>query len=416
MYSDERSVQRESAIYKVTGRTLEDCKDELHKKFGRDYQIVDKRNILVGGFLGLGQKEMLEVSYKILTPEESENSFANVRKEKMNDTLAAFKKNQEAMANALMSTQIANLTSKFNEMQNSLSSKIESIASAASSAGEKHPTIKKIEDLLSANEFSYSYINEMCDRIKQTFSLDTLDDFEKVERTVVDWIGESISIAKEKQTPPPHIVVIVGPTGVGKTTTLAKIATKKVLDAKDAGYKKPEFSFVTIDSMRVGSYEQLERFSDVFGTQVEKAETVDDLKKIFNERKDSVDAMFIDTSGFSPNDSKHIGEMKALFEIRGFHPDVFLAVTASTKARDLINIMQNYELFNYNSVIITKWDESHEYGNIISALNEKNKKISYITDGQKVARDFHKASVVEFLKNLSGFSIDGTHIEDVFGE
>lgn len=414
MYIDERGMQKESAVYKLTGKTLDDCKDQLHKKYGKDYQIVDKRNILVGGwFFGFGQKEMLEVSYKILNEGESENRFGNERKEKLDDAFASFKKNREAIAATLMSTQIANLTSKFTEMQNSLSSKIEVLAS---SSGEKHSTIKKIEDLLAENEFSYSYISAMSEKIKQTFSLDVLEDFANVERNVVDWIGQTISIAKEKLPPPPHIVVIVGPTGVGKTTTLAKIATKKVLDAKENGYKKPEFAFITVDSMRVGSYEQLERFSDVFGTQVEKAETVDDLKKIFNEKKESVDAMFIDTSGFSPNDSKHIGEMKALFEIRGFHPDVFLAVTASTKARDLINIMQNYELFNYSSVIITKWDESHEYGNIISALSEKNKKISYITDGQKVAHDFHKASVVEFLKNLSGFTIDGTHIEDVFGE
>lgn len=77
--------------------------------------------------------------------------------------------------------------------------------------------------------------------------------------------------------------------------------------------------------------------------------------------------------------------------------------------------MQNYEPFGYQSVIITKCDESLRYGNIISALHEKNKKISLITNGQKIRHTILVPSVIEFLKRLEGFSIDRIHLEDKFG-
>ena len=105
-----------------------------------------------------------------------------------------------------------------------------------------------------------------------------------------------------------------------------------------------------------------------------------------------------------------------MLSVQGMNPDVYLTVTASTKARDLNTIMQNYEPFGYQSVIITKCDESEQYGNVISVLHERHKSISYITNGQKITQTIAKADVVEFLKRLEGFAIDRVHIEDKFNK
>ena len=409
MYSVE---QQQLPVMKMTGKTLEECREKLYMQFGRDYTIRDMRTILKPKLL-FGHKELLEVSYTVNNGIERSSPVSKTDVQ-TDDGIAAFKKNREELLKAAaMTAQVAAINTKIAEMKDDLSKQIQNIVSAS---GEKHATIKKIEELLAENEFTFSYINQISEKIKKNFSLEALDDFKAVERKVVDWIGHSILIAPVRTPRPPHVVVIVGPTGVGKTTTLAKIAAKKVVEAKEAHYKIPDFSFITIDSMRVGAYEQIARFGDLLETQVEKAESVEDLKKIYDEKKTSVDAIFIDTSGYSPNDSKHIGEMKSLLEIRGLHPDVYLAVAASTKSRDLENIIQNYEPFGYGSVIVTKCDESHQYGNIISVLHEKNKKISYITDGQNVVRDIRRADIVQFLINLTGFDVDRVHIEDEFCE
>jgi len=418
MYSAER---RDMPVLKMTGRTLDECKAKLFEKFNNEYTICGKRTMLKGGFFGIGQKEVVEVSYTVDREEDvQKNAAAYTTKLSSGngtdalDAAAAFNKTKDDLLRAAQVTAInAAMNTRLSQMEDTISKQLKNMSFAAS---EKHPSIKKIESLLEENEFTFSYINEITEKLQSSFTLDALDDFKAVERKVVDWIGKTISIAPEKIQRPPHVVVIVGPTGVGKTTTLVKLATKMVSEAKREGRRIPSFAFITTDTMRVGAYEQLASYSTIFETELEKAETVEDLKKLYDEKRENLDAIFIDTSGYSPNDTENIGKMKAVLDVRGMKPDIHLAVAASTKATDLANIMQNYEQFGYNSVIVTKCDESKQYGNVISVLHEKNKKISYIADGQKVVRDIHRADVVQFLIRLSGFDVDRVHIEDEFGE
>ena len=418
MYSAER---RDVPVLKMTGRTLDECKAKLFEKFNNEYTICGKRTMLKGGFFGIGQKEVVEVSYTVDREEDvQKNAAAYTTKLSSRDgtdaldAAAAFNKTKDDLLRAAQVTAInAAMNTRLSQMEDTISKQLKNMSFAAS---EKHPSIKKIESLLEENEFTFSYINEITEKLQSNFTLDALDDFKAVERKVVDWIGKTISIAPEKIQRPPHVVVIVGPTGVGKTTTLVKLATKMVSEAKREERRIPSFAFITTDTMRVGAYEQLASYSTIFETELEKAETVEDLKKLYDEKRENFDAIFIDTSGYSPNDTENIGKMKAVLDVRGMKPDIHLAVAASTKAKDLANIMQNYEQFGYNSVIVTKCDESKQYGNIISVLHEKNKKISYIADGQKVVRDIHRADVVQFLIRLSGFDVDRVHIEDEFGE
>ena len=418
MYSADR---RDAPVLKMTGRTLDECKAKLFEKFNNEYTIRGKRTMLKGGFFGIGQKEVVEVSYTVDREDDvQKNTVARTTGIPSRDgtdaldAAAAFNKTKDELLRAAQMTAFNTaLNARMTQMEENFSKQLKSISFAAS---EKHPSIKKIESLLEENEFTFSYINEITEKLQSNFTLDSLDDFKAVERKVVDWIGKTISIAPEKIQRPPHVVVIVGPTGVGKTTTLVKLATKMVSEAKREERRIPSFAFITTDTMRVGAYEQLASYSTIFETELEKAETVEDLKKLYDEKRENLDAIFIDTSGYSPNDTENIGKMKAVLDVRGMKPDIHLAVAASTKATDLANIMQNYEQFGYNSVIVTKCDESKQYGNVISVLHEKNKKISYIADGQKVVRDIHRADVVQFLIRLSGFDVDRVHIEDEFGE
>jgi flagellar biosynthesis protein FlhF len=161
--------------------------------------------------------------------------------------------------------------------------------------------------------------------------------------------------------------------------------------------------------------EQLERWGKHMGSRVYKAERAEDLKTLYDENRANMDAIFIDTSGFSPNDATHIAQMKLLLDVPGMNPDIYLAFTAGTKSRDLQNIMQNYEPFGYKSVIVTKCDESEQFGNVISVLYDKHKSISYITHGQVASRDISKANVIDFLIRLENFKVDRIHIEDKFG-
>lgn len=410
---------------KETGKTLEEIKEKLIKKYGGDnFSIVNKELKLTPGFLGLGffQKSYLEVTYFVknrFSANRSSQSFQSSENQSVPQD--DFKKNRDALLKSvgvasLSAAQLAALVKQFDEFQKNqkaLDSKIDKLTQINKTDSE-HASIQKIEELLQENEFTFSYVNKITSRIRSEFSIDKLDDFDAVQKTVVDWIGQSIKVAAKKKQKLPQVIVLVGPTGVGKTTTISKFAANYILDAKNKQKPRPRIQLVTIDRTRVGAEEQIRHFGEIMSVSVSKAETAKDVQKIFEEYKNSLDYMLIDTAGYSPNDFESIAKMRAILEVPGLHPDIFLAVSASTKANDLERIIQNYEVFNFNSVIVTKCDETCAYGNIISVLSDKNKSISYITDGQKVPKNIRRASVVEFLKNLNDFKVDREHIEDLF--
>ena len=122
----------------------------------------------------------------------------------------------------------------------------------------------------------------------------------------------------------------------------------------------------------------------------------------------------IDTIGKSPKDSSKLGEMKEILDGAGRGVEFHLVISAGTKTSDIEDIMRQFEPFNYKSVIITKMDETDRIGSVISALAEKRKSVSFITDGQTVPVDIRKASVVRFLINLDGFKVDRKKLEKRF--
>ncbi|MBQ6781923.1 MAG: AAA family ATPase [Treponema sp.] len=398
----------------IVAQTFDECRRQLYNMYGSDYTITGHRTVLKGGMLGFFQKKCIEATYIVGTrqPQQSVSTPADFQKSR--DELL---RSATGGASTASTIQIAALNKTVEELKKTLTSKIDNLATAtAAQANEKHPTIQKIEELLSENEFTFSYVNQISNRIREEFSYAELDDFDAVQRKVVDWIGESIEIAPRLYRKLPHVIVLVGPTGVGKTTTVAKLAANIVLDARENGKPPARIRMVTIDRTRVGAEEQLRRFGEIMNIDVDKAETSDDVKQIFDTYKDALDVLIIDTSGYSPNDYENIGKMRAMLNVKGLDADVYLTITASTKAKDLVSIIQNYEPFNFGSVIVTKCDETSAYGNVLSVLAEKHKSISYITDGQKVPRNIERASVVTFLKQLDGFTIDRIHIEDTFAE
>jgi flagellar biosynthesis protein FlhF len=106
--------------------------------------------------------------------------------------------------------------------------------------------------------------------------------------------------------------------------------------------------------------------------------------------------------------------MKELLDACGFQAEVYLVVSAGVKSSDIQEMLRQFEPFNYRSVILTKLDETTRVGNVISALWEKGKPLSYITDGQKVPSDIHRAGVVRLLLNLEGFTVNREKIEARF--
>ncbi len=389
--------------FTLTGKTLDEIRERLWNMHRDNYRIIDHQTILEGGVFGLFQKSRVKVDYVLRERQKTVSDDFTSTKEKLLENGGIDMSKIQVKQNSEIYNMLNQINSKISEMQDSTSSNV-------------HPSITRIEKLLDKNEFTHSYISQISNRIRNEFPLEQLDDYGFLKAKVVEWIAQSIKIEPEIYRSLPHIIVLVGPTGRGKTTTISKLAAKPIVEAKMKGEAIPNVRLITIDRTRVGAEEQLNRFGQLMGVRVDKAESAKDLNLIINECKDTADYIFIDTSGYGPNDYEKIAKMRGILNVPGAALDTYLVLEASSKASDLIKAIESFGIFNFNSVIISKCDETSSYGNVLSVLHETNKSISYITTGQNVPKDIKRPSVKDFLFKLIDFDIDKNHIEDMFPE
>jgi len=403
----------------VQGISLEECKLKIMEKYKRPFKILNHKKTMVGSFWGLFPKEVVEVTF-YFTPEQNGSPVthgypagslpaltgqytrapSDLEEEKKKVIAAAAERSGKDASQKILDS--------INESINELKEKIE-----AGGKKEEHPAFVRTVELLRANDFSENYIKNMLERLRKELSLETLDDLDAVQDRLLEWIGESISIFKEDEKQrKPRIMVLVGPTGVGKTTTISKLAAIYGIETDE----KPaiEVRMITIDAYRIGAHEQLEKTGDIMRIPVSFVDNKQSLRKEIAIYSEKIDLFLIDTIGKSPKDSAKLGEMKEILDGAGRGAEFHLVISASTKTSDIENIMRQFEPFNYRSVVLTKMDETDRIGNIISALAEKRKSISYITNGQVVPLDIGRASVVRFLINLDGFKVNRKKIEERF--
>jgi flagellar biosynthesis protein FlhF len=278
----------------------------------------------------------------------------------------------------------------------------------------EHPSISRISDLLIRNEFSVDFIHEITGRMRRDLSVETLDDFESLQTTIALWIGDLIKIHTPRHPEKPNVFILVGPTGVGKTTTIAKLAAMYRLGIQKIR-RNQDVRILTIDNYRIGARQQIETYGEIMEIPVSAVESPSDLRKYLDIYHD-VDIIFIDTIGKSPKDYETLGRMRSLLQGIGTTAEIHLAMSATTKYSDMLEIAQQFEPFGYQSVIITKMDETNRVGSIISALWEKHKTVSYLTTGQNVPHDIQVAHILRFLLNLDGFKLNRVVLEETFGK
>lgn len=399
-----------------------ECLNKIRMKYGERVTILYHKNIRIGGFLGLFTKEGVEITGF------TANSYAkNLNVAAPGPALqgpstasvmvpAETRKPLDFSEEKKKLLEIGNAAKKDDQTLLKVLEEVKSIKERLDTGGvsqEDHPALLRLREVLTLNDFSQTYIQNILERCRKAFSIDAFNDYDTVQDTVLEWIGESITLyQEEKFQKRPHIMVLVGPTGVGKTTTIAKLAA--IFGIGNSSKPPVSVRLVTIDAFRIGAKAQIEKYGEIMKFPVSYVEDYDDLKRVVAQYSEDVDLILVDTIGKSPRDSVKLGEMKQLLDACGPAAEVHLALAATTKSSDVKEIIRQFEPFNYRSVIITKLDETIRMGNIISALAEKGKAVSYTTDGQKVPSDIQRASVVRFLINLEGFYVKRAKIEARF--
>ena len=191
-------------------------------------------------------------------------------------------------------------------------------------------------------------------------------------------LGEELG--RQRYTGPARnkIVALVGPTGAGKTTTVAKLAANAAL------VRKQRVGLITTDTYRVGAVEQLRHYADLIGVPVESVSNSDEFAYAMN-RFARYDLVLIDTAGRNPSDSKQISGLMEMFE--QYDVEVHLAVPAATRSYELQEILARYAALKPAATIVTKYDEARVIGAVVNTVVLGQMPISFVTMGQRVPED-----------------------------
>ena len=391
--------------FTVRGSTSQEALAEMMQRYGPDACIQSHRTVRVGGVLGLFARAAVEITGYVegrtadpaVPPPTDDTPRAPARK---------------APAAASLGKLLEEVTALRARLDESLPS-----GSEVTVQRDDHPSLAELRALLAANDFAAPMRGRLIGAVRSRLPLSDLQDQAAVHQFVMRRVADELAIAAPLERRPapadgPRVCTLVGPTGVGKTTTIAKLAAIHGLGNDGPA---PRVRIVTIDNYRIGARQQIETYGEIMRIPVTSAETADEVKKAIALGSDA-EMIFIDTVGRSPTDYARMAEMRSVLDAVGRGGTTQLVVSATTKFADLLHILRQFEPFGYDSVIVTKLDETSSVGNVISALADARKPVSYLCNGQVVPQDIAPASTLRLLLNLDGFRLDRTMLEQEFGE
>jgi flagellar biosynthesis protein FlhF len=212
--------------------------------------------------------------------------------------------------------------------------------------------------------------------------------FEKAREMLV----KVLPIAEDNLLETGGIVALIGPTGVGKTTTIAKLAAKFVLK-----HGSSQIALITTDNYRIGAYEQLNTYGRILDVPVRVASTAEELRNFINGFADKR-LILIDTAGMNQRDMKLVEQINTLQQ-NGLAIKSYLVISAATEYKAMNAIIKAFALFDPQVSILTKLDEAVTIGSAISSIIEHNLPLSFVTDGQQVPEDIHNPHARSLIEN-----------------
>ena len=259
--------------------------------------------------------------------------------------------------------------------------------------------LKLIHKKLVDSEVDEKYVDEILGEIALSMQKDSDIDsiLSAVYQKIILKLGEASPV---KLNSKPKLAFFIGPTGVGKTTTIAKIASKFKLE------KYAKVAFITSDTYRIAAVEQLNTYASIIDCPVDVVYGPEELRESLESFK-NYDLVLVDTAGRSHKSEEQMEELKRLLEVatdykEDYDLDIYLTLSVTTKYKDLVNIAKKYDDIKGWKIIFTKLDETCSLGNIINVKMLTNAPLSYTTSGQNVPNDIELINEQFIAKQLLG--------------
>ena len=407
-------------IKKFQGKTELEATALAKKELGENAVIMHVRTVKRKGLLRLFKKPYVEVSAAL--EEEADTSFAKmkeavseiaktVNKEELGITESKPKENyvnskeseiKKAPVPEASTGANVNIEEKLDSLHNLLLEK--------QLITENKPEIKETEtDARSTDFFKLIYNTLIDNEVDEKYVNDIIDEAVKIYKPncQIDYILANIyqrMVLKfgnvsliEEGSKKPKVLFFIGPTGVGKTTTIAKLASKLKVN------ERKKIALLTTDTYRIAAAEQLRTYANILEVPFKVIYSKDELIAAIKDFNDS-DYILVDTAGHSHNnESQKNGTKQFLSCVTDeFDKQIYLVLSATTKYRDLLSVCETYAEFTDFSLIFTKLDETVALGNLYNVKLRTGASMSYITVGQDVPDDIEEFSPQNTVKQLLG--------------
>lgn len=389
-------------IRRYMGKDTQEAILKVKMDLGNDAVILNTRKVRQKGFFKVFAKPMVEVLAAV-----DEFYGAKIKKEpqKSEVKVPVREKNVEEQSNLNEKEEkIALLENKVNNMESVLQKIYEQVSQSKDKPAAKlvQPEDKpkpKVTELfynnLLKNEVEGDIARQLIDIIQNKVTdSGNINDAGAVLYNLVSGILGKPETLKLRDDGKPTVVIFVGPTGVGKTTTLAKIAANYSLN------HKKKVGLITADTYRIAAVEQLKTYAEILGMPVEVIYSINEINDAKDKYQDK-DIILIDTAGRSYRNKSQFDELKMLVDASQAD-EVFLVLSTTTGMRNCRDIIASYDFLKDYKLIFTKLDETPSLGIILNARRLTNKNLSYVTIGQSVPDDIEVANIDKITKNLLG--------------
>ncbi|MHB1125910.1 MAG: flagellar biosynthesis protein FlhF [Bacillota bacterium] len=258
--------------------------------------------------------------------------------------------------------------------------------------GEDPQLVQKWRQLLLEMDINIEITDELLQGIAQSTGMD-LNNEKLLHQTLLARVAGMLA-SNDKSGPSSRIISFIGPTGVGKTTTLAKLAAQLTL------FHHQKVALATIDTYRIGAVEQLKIYGQILDVPVEVVMTPEELQQVVERHRDK-DYILIDTTGRPSRNAMQLRELRRFLE--SVQPvETYLVLSCTTRGRDLMRIIEDYRLIDYQKLIFTKTDETEALGCILNVAFKTNLPVVYITNGQSVPDDIQPVDTYQLAKMILG--------------
>lgn len=265
----------------------------------------------------------------------------------------------------------------------------------------RHPVVASMMERLKDRELLPALADTVAERLEEE-AAETGAELDE------DWVLEATrrqlyrlfdGQTEKEISPDTRVIHFVGPTGVGKTTTIAKLAAEQVL------MHRRKVGFITSDTYRIAAVEQLRTYATILNVPLEVVFSPQDLAKAFS-KLESCDLIFMDTAGRNFRNEMYVSELNAFLQSEG-KSETFLVLSLANKYKDMKVITENFMTYKLDKVLFTKMDETESYGAIVNLITEYPLRLSYITNGQNVPDDIFPIQEHEIVNLLTEEKSDG---------